>query len=319
MEDHVMKEASVIGLGTMGATLARLLLRSGYGVTVWNRTSTKADPLLREGAVLAPSAAAAAAASPAVVMCVYDYKAANEILGAQSFDGALSGRVLVHLTTGSPKEARDLERWTRKRSAEYLDGAIQAAPSQMGKPDTPILISGDEDAFRRSEPLLKVLGGNLTYLGADAGAASAMDAATLSYVYGAMLGFIHGARVCEVEGFRVDKYGDIVAAISPSFGEFFRHEGKVIQSGRLHGFRKPAQDLDRSHRAARGSRARERDQRRFSRFRLGPLPARGGRRPRRRGGRGAHQAAALSATSFASRGEWRRCRATSPSSGRSAR
>jgi 3-hydroxyisobutyrate dehydrogenase-like beta-hydroxyacid dehydrogenase len=231
MEDHMMKEASVIGLGTMGATLARLLLRSGYGVTVWNRTSTKADPLLREGAVLAPSAAAAAAASPAVVMCVYDYKAANEILGAQSFDGALSGRVLVHLTTGSPKEARDLERWTRKRSAEYLDGAIQAAPSQMGKPDTPILISGDEDAFRRSEPLLKVLGGNLTYLGADAGAASAMDAATLSYVYGAMLGFIHGARVCEVEGFRVDKYGDIVAAISPSFGEFFRHEGKVIQSG----------------------------------------------------------------------------------------
>jgi 3-hydroxyisobutyrate dehydrogenase-like beta-hydroxyacid dehydrogenase len=231
MEDHMMKEASVIGLGTMGATLARLLLRSGYGVTVWNRTSTKADPLLREGAVLAPSAAAAAAASPAVVMCVYDYKAANEILGAQSFDGALSGRVLVHLTTGSPKEARDLERWTRKRSAEYLDGAIQAAPSHMGKPDTPILISGDEDAFRRSEPLLKVLGGNLTYLGADAGAASAMDAATLSYVYGAMLGFIHGARVCEVEGFRVDKYGDIVAAISPSFGEFFRHEGKVIQSG----------------------------------------------------------------------------------------
>jgi 3-hydroxyisobutyrate dehydrogenase-like beta-hydroxyacid dehydrogenase len=57
-----------------------------------------------------------------------------------------------------------------------------------------------------------------------------MDAATLSYVYGAMLGFIHGARVCEKEGFRVDAYGDIVAAISPSFGEFFRHEGRVIQS-----------------------------------------------------------------------------------------
>lgn len=224
-------QASVIGLGTMGVTLARLLLRAGYRVTVWNRTSAKAELLVREGAQLAPSAGAAAGASPAVLMCVHDYKAANAILRSAGFDGALSGRVLVHLSTGSPKEAREMDAWARKHGAEYLDGAIQAAPSQMGKPDTPILLSGAENAFRKGEALLKVLAGNLTYLGADAGAASAMDAATLSYVYGAMLGFIHGARVSEAEGFRVDTYGAIVAAISPSFGEFFRHEGAVIQSG----------------------------------------------------------------------------------------
>lgn len=222
-------EASVIGLGTMGVTLARLLLHAGYRVTVWNRTSAKAAPLVREGALLAASAAVAAEASPVSVMCVYDYKAAAVIL--DSINGSLSGRVLVHLTTGSPKEAREMEAWARQRGAEYLDGAIQAAPSQMGKPDTPILLSGAESTFRKSEALLKVLAGNLTWLGADAGAASAMDAATLSYVYGAMLGFIHGARVCEAEGFRVDTYGAIVAAISPSFGEFFKHEGAVIQSG----------------------------------------------------------------------------------------
>lgn len=222
-------EASVIGLGTMGVTLARLLLHAGYRVTVWNRTSAKAAPLVREGALLAASAAVAAEASPVSVMCVYDYKAAAVIL--DGINGSLSGRVLVHLTTGSPKEAREMEAWARQRGAEYLDGAIQAAPSQMGKPDTPILLSGAESTFRKSEALLKVLAGNLTWLGADAGAASAMDAATLSYVYGAMLGFIHGARVCEAEGFRVDTYGAIVAAISPSFGEFFKHEGAVIQSG----------------------------------------------------------------------------------------
>jgi 3-hydroxyisobutyrate dehydrogenase-like beta-hydroxyacid dehydrogenase len=225
------REASVIGLGTMGATLARLLLQAGYRVTVWNRTPAKADALARQGALIAPSAAAALGASPVSVMCVYDYKAAHAIFNQKNLDDALLGRVLVHLSTGSPREARDMEAWARKHGAEYLDGAIQAAPAQMGKPDTPILLSGAESAFRKSESLLKVLGGNLTYLGADAGAAAAMDAATLSYVYGAMLGFIHGARVCEAEGFRVDKYGDIVAAISPSFGEFFRHEGKVIQSG----------------------------------------------------------------------------------------
>jgi 3-hydroxyisobutyrate dehydrogenase-like beta-hydroxyacid dehydrogenase len=222
-------QASVIGLGTMGVTLARLLLRAGYDVSVWNRTRAKADALVREGAVLAPSVAAALGASPMVVICVHDYKAAKIIL--ESASHALASRLVVHLSTGSPKEAREMDAWTRKHGAEYVDGAIQAAPSQMGQPDTPILISGAESAFRKSEPLLKLLAGNLTYLGADAGAASAMDAATLSYVYGAMLGFIHGARVSEANGFRVDTFGAIVASISPSFGEFFRHEGKVIQSG----------------------------------------------------------------------------------------
>ncbi|MBW4577951.1 MAG: hypothetical protein KME42_00045 [Tildeniella nuda ZEHNDER 1965/U140] len=101
----------------------------------------------------------------------------------------------------------------------------------MGRPDTPILVSGAETTFRQSESLLKILGGNLTYLGEQIGSASAMDLATLSYIYGAVLGFFHGARICEAEGFRVNTYGSIVADIAPSFGEFLKHEGTVIQTG----------------------------------------------------------------------------------------
>lgn len=226
-----MLEASVIGLGTMGSTLARLLLQNGYRVTVWNRTIAKADPLVQDGAVFVPSAAAAVGASPIVVVCVHDYPAANQILNTKEVAVALAGRILIQLSTGSPQDARNSEVWAKERGADYLDGAIQAAPSQMGRPDTPILVSGAETVFRQSEPLLKVLGGSLTYLGEQIGSASAMDLATLSYIYGGMLGFFHGARICEAEGFRVDIYGSIVAGIAPSFGEFLKHEGAVIQTG----------------------------------------------------------------------------------------
>jgi 3-hydroxyisobutyrate dehydrogenase-like beta-hydroxyacid dehydrogenase len=216
----------------MGSTLARLLLRAGHPVTVWNRTSAKADPLVREGATLARSPVAAVGASPVVVVCVYDYKAAKDILDTKEVASALAGRVLIQLTTGSPREARDSEAWALRHGADYVDGAIQAAPSQMAKPHTTILVSGAEAAFRRSEPVLQVFGGNVKYLGDQVATAAAMDLATLSYVYGALLGFFHGARIAESEGFRVDRYGALVAEISPSFGEFFRHEGAVIQSGR---------------------------------------------------------------------------------------
>ena len=56
-------------------------------------------------------------------------------------------------------------------------------------------------------------------------------AVTIGVVYGATAGFIHGALIAESQGLDVAQLGSIVAGISPSFGAFFQHEGKVIQSG----------------------------------------------------------------------------------------
>ena len=73
---------------------------------------------------------------------------------------ALAGRTVIHLTL-RPKEAR---RWKRHCAAwrRILDGAIQAAPEQMGQFDTPILVSGAKEALRASEEVLKVFGGGVS-------------------------------------------------------------------------------------------------------------------------------------------------------------
>ena len=226
-----MEQVTVIGLGQMGSTLAQLLLDGGYRTTVWNRSAAKAEALVANGAVLAPSPLAAVQASPVVVICVHDYAASRDILAAEGIAAALAGKVVVQLSTGSVQEARDSAAWLREHGGGYLDGAIQAAPSQMGRPDTPILLSGAEATFRQHEALLRVFGGGLSYLGEDAGAAAAMDMATLSYIYGAAIGFFHGARIAEAEGFRVDQYGALIAAIGPTFADFLKYEGDVIQSG----------------------------------------------------------------------------------------
>ncbi|HEY8460797.1 MAG TPA: NAD(P)-dependent oxidoreductase [Blastocatellia bacterium] len=224
-------EVSIIGLGAMGAALARTLIDNGHRVTVWNRTGAKAEPLVRDGAILAPSAAAAVEASPIVLVCVEDYKATRNVLGAEDVVPLLSGRTLVELSTGTPQEARDAEAWARKRGAEYLDGAIMATPSQIGRPTTTIFTSGAETAFKRSEPVLKPLAGNLMYMGESVGSASAWDLATLSCLFGALLGFFHGARIFESENLRVDAFGSMIAGISPVIGEIIKQTGEVIQTG----------------------------------------------------------------------------------------
>lgn len=222
---------TVIGLGAMGLEIARIFMRNSLQVTLWNRTAAKADKLVEEGAVFTSDIAEAIAASPVIVICVYNYKAVNEILSIPGASGALSGKIVIQLTTGSPQEARDAETWFHQFNARYLDGALQVAPEQMAQPDTTILLSGAEPVFRHTEPLLNMLGGRLTYLGSNIAAAAAMDLATLSYIYGAAMGFMHGVLISENEGFNVQTYGEIVSGIAPGMGEFLKHEGTVIQKG----------------------------------------------------------------------------------------
>jgi 3-hydroxyisobutyrate dehydrogenase-like beta-hydroxyacid dehydrogenase len=227
---NVQSEVSVIGLGAMGSALARTLLRNGQRVTVWNRTSAKAKALVSDGAVLADSAASAVAASPTVLICVEDYQVTRSILSTEEVTPALAGRVLVELSSGTPQDARNADAWARERGVNYLDGAIMATPSQIGRPDTPIFVSGAETAFRRSEPVLKILAGNLIYMGESVGSAAAWDLATLSCLFGALLGFFHGARIFESEGLRVGDLGSMIDNIAPVLGEMIKHAGEAIQT-----------------------------------------------------------------------------------------
>lgn len=226
-----MKEVAVIGLGQMGTTLARLLLAAERKVHVWNRSPGKAEALRSAGAIPAASAAQAIGAAEVVVMCVHDFAAAHEILAAPGVKAALAGKLFIHLTTGSPQEARDMAATARELGVDYIDGAIQVAPEQMGQPDTTILVSGTRAAQERGQGVLALFGGNVVWLGEDAAAAATMDLATLSYVYGASLGFFQGAALAQAEGLDVGKYGEIVEAMSPSFGSFLRHEGGVVERG----------------------------------------------------------------------------------------
>jgi 3-hydroxyisobutyrate dehydrogenase-like beta-hydroxyacid dehydrogenase len=226
------EKVSIIGLGLMGAELARVLVRNGYRITVWNRTAAKGKALVNEGAALADNVANAIEASPIVIVCVDDYKVSRSILASDDVAPLLSGKLIIEFSTGTPEDAREAGAWLRERGAEYLDGAIMATPSQVGRPDTTILTSGAISASKKSEAVLKTLAGNLTYTGESVGNASALDLALLSYWFGGVFGFLHGVRICESENLPVDLYGSMVEALTSVIGEQNRKMAGLIQADR---------------------------------------------------------------------------------------
>lgn len=222
-------KVTVIGLGSMGAALARAFCKQQFSVTVWNRDPAKAGPLVKAGATAADSFMAAIEASEVVVVCLSDYKVSNSLLRVEAATTALQGRTLIQLSTGTPKEARDLSAWAAEKGAYCLNGDIMAWPRQIGTSEATISVSGNKEMVLQHEHVLKALAGTVVNMGEDPGASGAMFHAVLSYLAGSWIGFCHGALICEQEGLRVDEFGTLLESISGMLGAELTHMGKVIR------------------------------------------------------------------------------------------
>src|SRR5271170_2704646 len=80
MANNMIKKLAFIGAGLMGAPMIRRLLKAGFEVRVWNRTSAKSEPLVAAGALRAGSPAEAASGSDAALLCLSDASAIEAAL-----------------------------------------------------------------------------------------------------------------------------------------------------------------------------------------------------------------------------------------------
>nr|WP_110946069.1 NAD(P)-binding domain-containing protein [Streptomyces avicenniae] len=190
---------TVVGLGLMGRALAAALLRAGHRTTVWNRTASKADELLAEGALFAPSVHDAVTAAPLVVFCVSDHDALHDLLAP--LDGAaLDGHTLVNLTSGTPAQARETAAWAAARGAAYLDGGIMATPQEVGTPAAHVVVCGPRQALEPHRPVLSALAGGTTHLGEDHGLVALHEMAVMALMWSTLNGFLQGAALLGAAG-----------------------------------------------------------------------------------------------------------------------
>ena len=224
-----MSDITVIGLGRMGSELARTIQRAGHGLTVWNRTPAKMQPFIDDGVAAAPDVNSAITASPVILICIDNYTITKTMLELDDNASLLTGRAVVQLSTGTPKEARAASDWMAVRDVAYLDGAILAGPNQIGTDEAEILLSGDEAAHERAGGLLECLGGRVRYLGSNVGAASALDLAWLTTCYGRFMAIIHAANLCRSEDVGFDDF----ISLFPDKPDI-QHYAKVIHEGTFH-------------------------------------------------------------------------------------
>jgi 3-hydroxyisobutyrate dehydrogenase len=156
-----------LGLGIMGAGMARRILDAGFPLSVFNRNPAKAAPLASAGAAVASSPGQAASSADVIISMVADDPAARAVwLGA---DGALAaagpGAVCIESSTATVGWVRELAKAAAARGCEFLDAPVTGSRSHAAAGELRFLVGGAPAALERVTPVLAAMGKTITHLG----------------------------------------------------------------------------------------------------------------------------------------------------------
>jgi 3-hydroxyisobutyrate dehydrogenase-like beta-hydroxyacid dehydrogenase len=133
-----------LGLGTMGAAMARRLVQAGYEVTVYNRTPERSAPFRALGARIATTPAEVAESSDYVLSCLWDTAAVEHVfLGNDGLLGASRpGQIFVEHATFAPAAARDIAACLRDRGADFVDAPVTGGPEGAASGTLTAMVGG---------------------------------------------------------------------------------------------------------------------------------------------------------------------------------
>ncbi|WP_030931782.1 NAD(P)-dependent oxidoreductase [Streptomyces sp. NRRL S-646] len=134
-------QIAFLGLGHMGAPMARRLLAAGHPLTVWNRTAAKAAPLVAEGAVLAASPADAVREADVVITMLAD-PAALDAIADEVVPALRPGTRWIEMSTVGPDAVRELA-VRAGESVTLVDAPVMGSTDRAAAGELGILAGGD--------------------------------------------------------------------------------------------------------------------------------------------------------------------------------
>jgi 3-hydroxyisobutyrate dehydrogenase len=211
-----MKRISFLGLGLMGAAMARRLLDHGFELTVWNRNAGRAHALIEAGARLAKTPAEAARGADAVIAMLADDDASRAVwLGASGALPALDrGALAIDSSTLTVGWARELHAQAAARGVSCLDAPVTGSKPQAEQGALRFLVGGDAAVLERAKPLLAAMGREQVHVG-PAGSGALLKLIN-NFMCGVQLASLGEAiAMAQRSGLDVRRTADVLAAGSP--------------------------------------------------------------------------------------------------------
>jgi 3-hydroxyisobutyrate dehydrogenase-like beta-hydroxyacid dehydrogenase len=163
-----------VGLGNMGAAIAANLVRAGHDVAVWNRTASKAQGLVKAGAVLLTSPRAVAAGCDVVFSMLADDSALHAVLDGEDglCAGLKRGALHVSMSTIAVATADQLAATHSALGQRFLCAPVFGRPEAAVAAKLFVVAAGDSADVQTAGPLFEAISQRVFYIGAKPSAAS---------------------------------------------------------------------------------------------------------------------------------------------------
>lgn len=181
-----------VGLGIMGSAMALNLVKSGFKVTVWNRTKDKCKPLLESGADLAVTPRAVAEAADIVFAMMATPFAVKSVRDGENgiIAGLDSAKGYVDMSTIDSETSKETASLAHEKGALFLEAPVAGSRKPAEDATLTIIAAGDRELYDKTLPALQKMGSKILFLG-NVGNATRMKLAN-NLVMGGML-----AVLCE--------------------------------------------------------------------------------------------------------------------------
>ena len=161
------QQVAILGLGTMGAGMARNILKAGFALTVYNRTRARSEPLAALGARIADTPADAARDADLVLSILADDHASRSTWTGEH--GALSqakpGTILIESSTVTPAWIAELQKHAIERGLDLLDAPVTGSRIQADGGQLIFLVGGEAAVVDRAHPVLAAMSKDIVSMG----------------------------------------------------------------------------------------------------------------------------------------------------------
>lgn len=208
----MLKKVGFVGTGIMGSAMAGHLMDAGFEVSVYNRTKSKAQPLIDRGAVWCETVGECAKNQDVVISIVGYPKDVEQIYLGEGgiIDSAKAGTYLVDMTTSSPALAEKIFNAAKAKNLHAVDAPVTGGDVGAKNATLAILVGGDEEDFNALKPIFEVIGKNIVYEG-SAGAGQKTKACNQIAIAGTLAGVCEAFAYAKSSGLDVEK---VYSAIS---------------------------------------------------------------------------------------------------------
>jgi 3-hydroxyisobutyrate dehydrogenase len=211
-----MKRIAFLGLGLMGAGMARRLMDHGFDLTVWNRNARRADALVESGARLTATPADAARGAEAVIAMLADDDASRAVwLGEQGALAAMDrGTLAIDSSTLTVECMRELGARAAARGVNFLDPPGTGSKPQAEQGALNFLVGGEASDVERATPLFKAMGRGQVHVG-PAGSGALLKLIN-NFMCGVQLASLGEAMaMAQRSGLDLRRTADVLASGSP--------------------------------------------------------------------------------------------------------